>query len=80
MYVKCIAVLLLLCFVASAYSPSDKPRCCGSNGWGSTNWGGDTQYTDDMHTQALGMRTPVGGGITEYYIPNVGWVSYDRIY
>lgn len=39
MYVKCIAVLLLLCFVASAYSPSDKPNAgIYATNWENTGW------------------------------------------
>jgi hypothetical protein len=62
---KFFTIALIFLFIAIGM---DKPLCCGATNWGSTGWGGEVRYV-------LGMRTSVGGGITEYYVPNVGWVS-----
>lgn len=60
-------ILVLLILVSLFIFGVDKPNVGGSTNWGSTGWGGEVR-------SGLGMRTPVGGGITEYYVPNVGWV------
>lgn len=69
---KFLAIALIFMFIAIGM---DKPLCCGATNWGSTGWGGEVRLIKTAFgLQGLGMRTPVGGGITEYYVPNVGWV------